>query len=842
MVQQATVGGPGHAELHPSGVGISPTGEIIVADTGNDRIRLYSRDGTLLWTAGESGHGVGQFNEPRDADSDSQGNIYITDQQNARVVKLGPDGRWIKSWNGPATNPLKSGPMGIAVRSGKVYLAESGQQRVRVWNLDLDQQLTVYDKDSGCVFRDVRDMDVDSSGKIYISNYPADEVLVLDPNGRCISQWNANTYGIRVEPDSLLGRDLVYIGVNSGIGVYDTDGRLLDVIGTRGNMVTNWSDPAGDIVPGTFQGLRFFTVDSHSDVWAGDLHGYQVEHFSRTRTGWKFAGAVPDPIGPPLLEDNAAFNKVRDVAFGADGTIHGVDYYTNRIVRFDANGTVINACGNRGTMGWPKGVAVDQATGNIWFPAGLMSRISIIRPDCSSVANILGQDSGLGSFRNALAIAIRQSDRIAFVADTGNSRIVVYDVASRKAIGTSGSFGAATNQFHAPRGIAVDAATGRVWVADTGNNRVVELSFDGTSLSWVREIQAGFNQPQGIARDRAGRIFVADSMNNRVVVLNKNATVIDTVEGLAEPASVAVNDDDGRIFVSDQYRDTIRVFSMTQVDPCGAPTIDRAKDSGLYLWVNNCGTATRNFTVRALAGGSPNPITYVGQVGSDAALRGAAGFSLESNDRLQVLDGGLQLRYQLNVRQPYQDGFSFNATAAANVCFGMDLPAGTPVRVGPNATPVIAPFDLTTFKPCSAPPRADLCGAPTYDPASDSGLYLWEQDCDSASRDYSVRSVAGGATRAITYAGTLNADQVFGAVTPVSLESSDLLDVLNGGTQIEYRMQVVSPWSDGFDFNTVSPAGVCFGADLPAGTDVLVGPSATPIPAPFDLVRLLPCQ
>ena len=43
------------------------------------------------------------------------------------------------------------------------------------------------------------------------------------------------------------------------------------------------------------------------------------------------------------------------------------------------------------------------------------------------------------------------------------------------------------------------------------------------------------------------------------------------------------------------------------------------------------------------------------------------------------VDGGLKILYQLNVRKQYEDGFDFSVATGTGVCFGLDLPVGTPV-------------------------------------------------------------------------------------------------------------------------------------------------------------------
>jgi len=281
------------------------------------------------------------------------------------------------------------------------------------------------------------------------------------------------------------------------------------------------------------------------------------------------------------------------------------------------------------------------------------------------------------------------------------------------------------------------------------------------------------------------------------------------------------------------------------VSGCGAPTYDPMTDAGLYLWEEGCGTGTeRGFRVRASAGGSATAMTYAGHVDADQAFGTVTGFSLESSDTVEQVDGGLKILYQLNVRKQYEDGFDFSVGSGTGVCFGLDLPAGTPVLVGPNATPVATPFDLTTYQACAAPPPpppvAEICGAPSYDPATDPGLYLWEEGCGGTGHSYQVRASAGGSASTLTYAGGVTSSEAFNSVTPYSLEGTDVLT--NTGLQVDYSLNVRQAYQDGFDFSTADGASVCFGLDLPVGTPVRVGVNATPVAAPFDVASLEPCR
>ena len=59
----------------PEGVSVDGNGNVYVADTGNDRIKKFSADGTLLATWGTPGTAAGKFGSPVDMAVDTFGNV-----------------------------------------------------------------------------------------------------------------------------------------------------------------------------------------------------------------------------------------------------------------------------------------------------------------------------------------------------------------------------------------------------------------------------------------------------------------------------------------------------------------------------------------------------------------------------------------------------------------------------------------------------------------------------------------------------------------------------------------------------------------------------------------------
>ncbi|MFN8104575.1 MAG: NHL repeat-containing protein [Acidimicrobiia bacterium] len=577
----ATLGGPGHAELYTSGLEVAPDGGVVMANTGDAEVKKYSPTGTLIWKVGQYGSGVGNFNDPRDIGIDSGGNIYVADTANTRVVKLDASGNWVKSWDGPSNDKIKS-PIGISVHNNVVYVADGNAKKVRVYDTD-GNHLRSFGSNGTCTFAALRDVDADSDGNVYVANYTNNNILKLTSTGTCIAKWGTkgtadgqfkNPYGVRLATDPVAGKEWVYVADsnNNRIQIFAKDGTFVAVVGFDGNYDQ----------PGAFGYLRRVAVSAQGDVWGADLWDFQAEKYARTPTGWSYALTVGSTR--PGTSDNAVFNQPRGIGFDSAGNLAVMDTVHHRVVRMNPSGHILNICGGRadsdsnGYFNWPRAVDIDRATGEMWVVDTKQYRVQILKPDCTFVTKFGTNGTGNTNFNWPMGIAIRQSDRVAFIADTQNNRIVAYDVATRTFKGSIADLPAAAggSKFNSPRGVAMNPSNGRVLVADRGNNRVVELSYAGGTFTWTRNYTDGFSKLEGVAADSTGRVYVADTNNNRMVVLGPSGSELAVVTNPAmfQPSAVAVDANDV-VYLSDTFHDVVQKYSYggPPVDPTQPPQV-----------------------------------------------------------------------------------------------------------------------------------------------------------------------------------------------------------------------------------------------------------------------------
>ena len=83
----------------PTGVALSPSGEIYVSDGyGNRRMHKFSPDGKLLLSWGEEGEGIGQFALPHGVFVDRQDRVFVADRENHRIQIFTSEAEFITQW------------------------------------------------------------------------------------------------------------------------------------------------------------------------------------------------------------------------------------------------------------------------------------------------------------------------------------------------------------------------------------------------------------------------------------------------------------------------------------------------------------------------------------------------------------------------------------------------------------------------------------------------------------------------------------------------------------------------------------------------------------------------
>ncbi|MFB6346397.1 MAG: 6-bladed beta-propeller [bacterium] len=276
----------------PVGIAFA-NGRIYVTDTGHDRMVVFTPEGKVLGTGGQTGSEPGEFRRPMRPEAGPDGNIYVADLLNNRVQVFTPRGNVKRTYgkNGDVEASFNQ-PGGVDVDSkGNLHVVEFMGQRVQKISPEGKQLATWGGKNTKGFFHYgyfnyPTDVAVTTNGHFYVTDTFNDRVKHYGPDGTRLDVWGGffglNTpgpfrgwfkgaYGLAVTDHAK--RVFVTDWGNNRVQVFDRDGDFLTAFGTGGSG------------PGEMDQPTDVAVAKTGTVYVMDFANDRVQVWKQTRGG-----------------------------------------------------------------------------------------------------------------------------------------------------------------------------------------------------------------------------------------------------------------------------------------------------------------------------------------------------------------------------------------------------------------------------------------------------------------------------------------------------------------------------------------------------------------------------
>lgn len=495
----------------PRGLALAGDGDLLIADTAGNRVRRVDSETQTITTyagsgatSGDIGDGgaatAARLNRPAGLAVDAAGDLFIADRDNHRIRRVSATDGTISTAAGTgtagfsgdgdqATAAQLASPAAVAVGGGRLFVADTGNRRVRA--VGPDGTISTVAGNGTFGFRG--------------DGGPAAKSQIFSP------------FGVTVGPD---GDTYVADTVNHRIRRVDAETGAISTVAGSGTQCPPAGQPPGAPTPA-----------------CGDGGPATEAQLSRP-----FDVAV-DPDGNVLFIDNN-LRRVRrvDATSGQIDTIAGT-----------GQAGFVDGPGASAQFNEPQGLGIDPAgtrllvaepANNRLREVDLTSAAFTVSTLAGSGAECADPETPCGDGGPALTAQLTDPVDAAFLPDGG---VVVADPSTRRVrriapdgtierfagtgeTGAGGDGGPARDaRFRGPRGLAV-APDGDVLVTDPFDHRVRRIdAATGTIAAWAGAgrpgsfagdgapaEQAKLNEPWSAAVSADGSVLIADRANNRV--------------------------------------------------------------------------------------------------------------------------------------------------------------------------------------------------------------------------------------------------------------------------------------------------------------------------------------
>ncbi len=346
---------------YPQGIAVDAN-YIYVADSNNARVQVFWR-GTFAYYAtigGSWGSGNDQFGYIEDVSVGNTGELYVADAGNDRVQKFRSDWTYERTY-GTTDVPYLTDeshynrPSGVAVAGdGSIYLVEERGHRLIKLDSAGNQLWTVGEPGrSGQDNEHLRypqDVGVDGLNRVFVVDTVNHRIQVFDEYGiyqtTIGGTWGNGDYQF-MSPSGLdidsLNRIYIADNDNHRVQIFDSNLNYLDTLGETG-------------VPGTddshFNYPHEVAVDPAGNIYVLDHGNHRVQVFSSSLAYLRTIGETG-----VCIQDYSHLCNPDGLDVDKQGNVYVADSWGSRVQVFDTFGTYLTTV----TTGWGVGTTINRS-------------------------------------------------------------------------------------------------------------------------------------------------------------------------------------------------------------------------------------------------------------------------------------------------------------------------------------------------------------------------------------------------------------------------------------------------------------------------------------------------